>query len=200
MNLFNDIDPSLNQSEVIAGLSYLPNYITPEEERELINTIDNQPWLTDLKRCTQHYGYKYDYTARKIDSSLKIGEIPNWLDKYCDHLSKKGMFKEKPDQVIINEYVLGQGISAHVDCIPCFAEEIASISLGSSCVMEFTNPLTKEKVSKLLEPRSLLIFKGDARYKWLHSIPPRKSDVWDGAKIARCRRISLTFRKVILKQ
>lgn len=45
-----------------------------------------------------------------------------------------------------------------------------------------------------LEPRSLLILKDDARYKWKHGITSRKSD--NGVK--RQKRVSLTFRKVIL--
>jgi alkylated DNA repair dioxygenase AlkB len=45
-----------------------------------------------------------------------------------------------------------------------------------------------------LESRSLLILTCDARYKWKHGIALRKSD--NGVK--RQRRISLTFRKVIL--
>lgn len=45
-----------------------------------------------------------------------------------------------------------------------------------------------------LEPRSLLILKDDARYQWKHGIAAGKSD--NGVK--RQRRVSLTFRKVIL--
>lgn len=56
--------------------------------------------------------------------------------------------------------------------------------------------LTKDKVKRsiTLQSRSLLILKNEARYKWLHGIIVRKSD----NKIARNRRISLAFRKVIL--
>ena len=86
----------------------------------------------------------------------------------------------------------GQGIAPHIDCIPCFSDTICSLSLGSSCVMELTNNEVKRSI--MLKPRSLLILKNDARYKWKHGIAPRKSD----NKIARNRRISLTFRKVIL--
>ncbi len=58
--------------------------------------------------------------------------------------------------------------------------------------MELTNDKTKHAI--LLKPRSLLVFKNEARYKWQHGIAARKSD----NKIIRNRRISLTFRKVIL--
>lgn len=195
------IQPSLFEEDAHKalpdGLHYIPNFITPAEESALIETIDQQPWLTDLKRRVQHYGWKYDYTARQVNESMRLGSLPDWLMDYCQRLYDGGHFSKIPDQVIINEYQPGQGIAPHVDCVPCFEETIASISLGSPCVMDFTNPVTSEKISHLLEPCSLLIFSGDARYQWRHGIASRKTDKHNGQTIQRGRRISLTFRSVI---
>jgi len=44
----------------ISGLTYVPDFITPAENDFLLSQIDQQPWLTDLKRRVEHYGYKYD--------------------------------------------------------------------------------------------------------------------------------------------
>lgn len=60
-------------------------------------------------------------------------------------------------------------------------------------MFEFTHT-EKEKVSIMLEPRSLLMMFGEARYDWKHGIPARKKD--DGR--LRGRRMSVTFRKVII--
>jgi len=181
----------------IPGLRYLPDFIDAETEAALLATIDQQPWLHDLKRRVQHYGWRYDYKARGITQDLRIGPIPDWLAGLCEPLSAEGIFPRAPDQVIINEYQPGQGISAHVDCVPCFGDIIASLSLSSACVMNFTHATTGEKQSHLLEPRSLLILSGDARYHWQHAIPARKTDKWQGKTISRARRISLTFRTVL---
>lgn len=180
------------------GLRYIPNFITPDEEAALLNTIDQQPWLTDLKRRVQHYGWKYDYVARRVDASMRLGQLPEWLAVYCQRLYNDRLFPKPPDQVIINEYQLGQGIAPHVDCVPCFEETIASLSLSSHCVMDFAKQTTGEKIPQLLEPRSLITLSGDARYKWKHGIAARKTDKHDGQVIQRGRRISLTFRNVIL--
>ena len=59
----------------VKGLKYEEEFISTDEERALIEDIENQPWLDDLKRKVQHYGYKYDYRARRINQSFKIGEI-----------------------------------------------------------------------------------------------------------------------------
>ena len=184
--------------ERIEGLTYIPDFITPSEEVTLLDTIDQQAWLTDLKRRVQHYGWKYDYAARRVDESMRLGEFPDWLVDYCQMLESERYFPKLPDQVIINEYQPGQGIAQHIDCVPCFEEIIASLSIGSPCVMEFTSPTTGEKINQLLEPRSLLTFSGDARYQWKHGIAARKTDKYEGQVFQRGRRISLTFRNVII--
>lgn len=172
MNLFSSEIPK------IEGLTYTPSYITTEQEQLLISKIDQQLWLNDIRRRVQHYGYKYDYKARKITSDLKIGEVPEWLQILPYY-----------DQVIINEYLCGQGITPHIDCIPCFGGTICSVSLLEPCEMILERDNIKHSIT--LEPRSLLTLQGEARYKWKHSIQVRKSNV-------RNRRVSVTFRNVIL--
>lgn len=182
----------------IPGLTYIPDFVSKKEEQSLLANIDSSPWLNDLKRRVQHYGYKYDYKARAVNDDSYLGPLPEWAMPLSQRLSKEGIFPAVPDQVIVNEYQPGQGISAHIDCIPCFGDTIASLSLGSSCIMEFSNPRTREKVEMLLEERSLIVLSDKARYDWTHAIPGRKSDMINGQKIYRLRRASLTFRNVIL--
>ena len=50
------------------------------------------------------------------------------------------------DQLIVNEYIPGHGISAHVDAPKVFDDIITSVSLGSTCVMEFVNKETKKSI------------------------------------------------------
>ncbi|NET71416.1 MAG: alpha-ketoglutarate-dependent dioxygenase AlkB [Sphaerospermopsis sp. SIO1G2] len=179
----------------IQGLHYYPDFISVQIEQKLITTIDQQPWLPDLKRRVQHYGWRYDYKARTVTDDLYIGALPDWLRSIAKQMYEAGIFTVMPDQVIINEYQPGQGIAAHIDCQPCFGETIASLSLGSNCVMELSNH--SKKLPIMLEPLSLLTLTDDARYLWKHAIASRKSDQWNGVKIMRERRISLTFRTVI---
>ena len=108
--------------------------------------------------------------------------------------------KKTPDQVIVNEYLPGQGIADHIDCEPCFEDTIISLSLGSRCIMDLKNKNNKnEKQEILLEPRSLIVIADEARYNWTHGIPAREKDKWMGRYIPRRTRVSLTFRKVILE-
>ena len=85
------------------GLTYISNYIPIQYENELIRLIDSNTWNLDLKLRTQHYGYKYDYIVKSLDSSYYLGEMPYWVDELCSKLHGDGIFIKKPDQVIINE-------------------------------------------------------------------------------------------------
>lgn len=180
------------------GLIYVPDYLSQQEHDCLAVFVDRQPWLADLKRRVQHYGYRYDYKARSINLRMYLGELPDWGQKLAQRLFKDGWMIKQPDQLIVNEYHPGQGISSHIDCVPCFGPVVACLSLGSNCMMDFMNPQTNEVISLLLEPRSLLIMSDESRYEWKHAIKARKNDTYKGKKIVRERRISLTFRTVIL--
>lgn len=196
MNLLFDIEEQ--QAPAIEGLQYIPEFITQDEERALIESIDQNPWLTDLKRRVQHYGYKYDYKARSVTNDAYIGELPDWIVPIAQRLHEQGIFEHLPDQAIVNEYEPGQGISAHIDCVPCFGGTIVSASLNSGATMQFTNARTGKKEELYLQERSVIVLQGPARYEWTHAIPGRKSDVVSGVKVERSRRISITFRIMVL--
>jgi alkylated DNA repair dioxygenase AlkB len=189
---------SLFQPDLPEGLSLLENYVSGEEVDQLIAHLDTAPWRTDLKRRVQHYGYRYDYKARQARREDYLGPLPAPLEQMAKRLTTDGHFKTVPDQVIINEYMPGQGISAHIDCQPCFGDTVASLSLLSACVMRFAHPASSKQIDLQLQPSSLLVMGGPSRHAWTHAIPSRKTDTIVGQKHHRSRRISLTFRTMLL--
>jgi alkylated DNA repair dioxygenase AlkB len=174
------------------------DYLDEGREQALVEVIDRQPWLTELRRRVQHYGYRYDYKGRKVTREMYLGPLPDWLRPLCKELNDCGLMPRVADQVIVNEYEPGQGIAPHVDCVPCFADTVASLTLGSSCLMEFTKVKTRTRVPLFLSRRSLVVLSGEARYDWRHAIPARKSDTLEGRVVPRGRRLSLTFRNVLV--
>ena len=184
----------------IRGFRYIANYITELQHDWLLDQIDKQLWHSFSKRRAQHYGPEYDYKTGKLNDDTRMNDLPEWLKRLSHKLHKDGYTPEVPNQVLVNEYQPGQGIGGHIDREPWFKDTIIALSLGSSCIMDFTNQHDKtKKVPVWLAPRSIAVLREAARYTWLHGIPARKSDVWDGRKYARQRRISLTFRRVIIK-
>ena len=186
---------------VVPGLTYQSNFLSEAEENKLIEIINGQEWSEELKRRVQHYGWRYDYKARQIDSSMELGPLPPWAAKLAQRLFDQKLVPQLPDQVIVNEYQGIQGIARHVDAENSFADGIAMVSLSDSWEMTFRDTRNnKRKVSRLLERRSVVVIRGAARYRWTHEIPSRKNEpplAKGGKRRLRKRRISLTFRKVI---
>ena len=183
----------------VPGLSHVRDFLDEAEETSIISQIDRGDWIEDLQRRVQHYGWRYDYKARRVDPAMRLGELPAWADALARRLFDAKLVPNLPDQVIVNEYCNEQGIGKHVDS-DSFADGIAMISLLESWEMTFCAKRGKRKVNHMLERRSVAIIKGEARYEWTHEIPKRKSEpIKPGTKHPRRnrgRRISLTFRKV----
>lgn len=176
----------------VSGLSLTKEFITLDEEQELINQLDKESWNTSLSRRTQHYGYEYNYNDK--DAKKSAPPIPEYCTYLIDRMLEQNILKERPDQMIVNEYIPGQGIAPHVDNVKYFADGIASVSLGSDVMMDFIHTTTASlKKQGVLNRRSVLSLYGVARYKWKHGIAQRKYDPVCGK---RTRRISLTFRKM----
>lgn len=100
-----------------------------------------------------------------------------------------------------------QGICAHVDLMR-FEDGIAIVSLESPCVMHFS-PVQEDgeevplamKIPVYLNPGSLVIMWGDARYRWKHEINRKPGlQVWQGQAIEQKQRTSITLRKLRISE
>ena len=187
----------------VPGLTYVPEFLSEDEEAAIIKEIDQCNWSEELQRRVQHYGWRYDYKAGQVDPAMRLGPLPPWADNVARRLVEKRLIPNLPDQVIVNEYVENQGIARHVDS-ESFEDGIAMVSLLESWEMVFRERRGKRKLNQKLEQRSAAVIKGEARYLWTHEIPKRKNEpgaVKPGGKkpirVPRKRRISLTFRKIV---
>ncbi|MEU6272785.1 alpha-ketoglutarate-dependent dioxygenase AlkB [Streptomyces populi] len=185
----------------VPGLRHIDGWLGPDACREMLARIENEAWSTELRRRVQHYGHRYDYGRRSVAAAPRTAAaappLPPWALRQAARLAREGIMDQPADQVIVNEYRPGQGIGAHVDCVPCFGPVVAAISLGSGCVMDFTHPEEGRKISVRLAPGSLCVMTGPARYDWRHGIAARKSDPEGGGRVPRGRRVSVTFRTVL---
>jgi alkylated DNA repair dioxygenase AlkB len=180
----------------VPGLICLPDWIDEALAVELSAAIDSADWDSSLRRRVQHYGHRYDYGRRTVSGDVPAPAMPEWARPVVDRLAAEGRMA-RPDQLIVNEYLPGQGISAHVDCVPCFGPVVASVSLGSACQMDFIHPGTGLRIPVSLPPRGLCLMTGDARYTWRHAIAARRSDPGPHGRVPRARRVSLTLRTVL---
>lgn len=184
-----------------AGVIYEPGFMTGAECDRLLGSIDGRPWMNDLKRRVQHYGWRYDYSARFVTENMKAEPLPYDIRDVAERLRNGGWFTQTPDQVIVNEYEPGQGIAPHVDR-DCFGPAVATLSLGDCWPMQFIpagrNAERADRQEVILDVGSVLVLTGAARDKWMHGIAKRKADGRGSDKRERQRRVSVTFRTIRL--
>lgn len=184
--------------DAIRGFRYIQDYITEYQHDWLLDHIDKQQWDYFSKRRVQHYGQKYDFNEQQINQGKPVDKFPEWVKRLCLKLHNDGHMPKVANQMLVSEYEPGQGIGGHIDKEACFMDTIVILSLGSSCVMELTDKYDKtKKVPIWFAQRSLVVLSKDAKNEWMHGIPARKSDMWDGRKYARQRRVSLSFRRLV---
>lgn len=182
----------------LRGLFVYPDFIDEVKERELLAEIDSQVWIVDYLRRLQYYGYR-----NELEKPYSLVPFPVAMPPLMQYLSKelvhKGIIELEPDQVIVNEYVPGEGIKPHKDRM-YYENQICGVNLGSACIMRFTKGEDDEPIDIEIPRRSVYVMQDDARKKWKHGIPPRKKDKIGGDLKHRERRVSITYRKVKPKQ
>lgn len=212
-------DPSPIQFKFPPGLVVLEDFISVEEEIQLMRLIDwgGNPFDSTegsiLKhREVRHFGYEFKYSSNSVDKEHPLAQgIPSALSTIVKRIVKQGCMPVAPDQLTVNRYLPGQGIPPHVDTHSSFTDEILSLSIGGGVNMDFHYVAANIRGSKdkplhyvvHLPPRSLCVMSGPARYEWTHGICPRMTDVVpskSGATglqiLPRQERVSFTFRKI----
>ena len=161
------------------GFVYRPEFVSADEERELLAEIETYPFHEVrmrgqvARRTVIHFGWDYDYDGWKIHPATPPSPRLRALADRC--AAQADIAAEALEQFLVARYPAGATIGWHRDA-PMFGTPVIGISLGSACTMKFRR---KEgdgyAVSvQTLEPRSLYILAGAARSQWQHSIPPTK--------------------------
>eukprot|EP01070_Trichotokara_eunicae_P006744 Trichotokara_eunicae@DN5120_c0_g1_i2.p1 len=122
----------------IPTIKFQEDFITKDEEKELIEYIDDQEWEHVLKRRTQHYGFAFDYERLFIDRSRR-SPIPEKIQTLIGKLKEAEIIDRdaEPDQITINEYMPGEGIGYHVDSHSSFGGYVCVVPLLCGTNFEF---------------------------------------------------------------
>ncbi|KAJ8922781.1 hypothetical protein NQ315_007816 [Exocentrus adspersus] len=195
------VETSKTWKNLPPGLLILEDFVTDEEETELLKLCDFEKDSNGMKnRQVKHYGYEFRYDTNNVDKDKPLNEaIPDACNFLWNRLSNTYGLDFHPDQLTVNHYSAGQGIPHHVDTHSAFEDPIVSLSLQSSVVMEFK--LDNQHLCVLLPRKSLAVISGESRYDWTHGITPRKFDVVytnnNFTALERATRTSFTFRKIL---
>ncbi|MGX1778232.1 alpha-ketoglutarate-dependent dioxygenase AlkB [Nocardia brasiliensis] len=176
----------------VAGLRHASDWVDESGQAALLSAIDTLPWSSELNRRVQHFGHRYDFGHRRVSTRKPAAPPPLW----AQDLAARLQWPNSPDQITITEYLPGQGVNPHIDCVLCFGPAVAVLSLGSGCTMDFLDPGSGTRVPVGLTAGGLCEMTRDARYRWQHAIAARKTDPSPSGRVPRGRRVSVTFRTV----
>ncbi|CAJ2647435.1 unnamed protein product [Trifolium pratense] len=86
---------------------------------------------------------KEDVKIRNVNTKRCLGDLPSFLASILERISSCQTFKNVDpdsivlDQLTVNEYPPGVGLSPHIDTHSAFEDLIFSLSLAVPCIMEF---------------------------------------------------------------
>jgi alkylated DNA repair dioxygenase AlkB len=175
-----------DKSHIPEGLRCYADFVSPAIEQDLVARIAALPLQPfqfgqyEGKRRVASFGFRYDYTLRRLQGAEPI---PEWLGSLIERVEAFGGPQTQIRQVLCTEYDTGVGIGWHRD--KAHFDRIFGLSLQSPCKFRFRRPAGKtwERFTLNAEPRSIYTMAGPARLVWEHSIPAVEAP-----------RYSITFR------
>jgi alkylated DNA repair dioxygenase AlkB len=179
-----------DEVESIPGLQYQPDFLSVEEEAQLLEVVQTLPLHPAkykeylARRQVVSFGGNYDFGTNTLRPGMALDErLVPLRDRVAAWL---GVGRAQLVQVLVAEYAPGTPLGWHRD-VPDF-EAIVGVSLRNEAVLRFRPyppaEAAKRQVVQLdVAPRSIYKMEGAARWAWQHCVPPVKAHRW-----------SITFR------
>jgi alkylated DNA repair dioxygenase AlkB len=199
----HEILDSYSCSRPLPGLVILEDFISLQEEGELIEMLDGTsttdkflPW-TQSRFNGKHFGKRWGVHCSLKDRKVYPEEnsLPQTIANIIDRISALKMMKGcNPNEANAIDYrrFKGDYLKSHVDDRQLSKEPIANLSLAGDCYMTFR--LQKQKSSDLpqehkvfLKRRTVQLLTGSARYDYSHGI--------QNEDLLSDRRVSITMRE-----
>ena len=166
---------SLRRGEVPLGFRYKRDFITPDEEKKLLELFKKAP--------LHPWNYKGYESKKRVQGFIKEKGFPLALKPLFKRVAAfAGVLPSSIHHALIAEYMPGTGIGWHRDNGPY--EKVIGISFGSPCLFRLrklpqkfdpkSNKRKWEHITITAEPRSIYIMSGESHRRWQHSVAPVK--------------------------
>jgi alkylated DNA repair dioxygenase AlkB len=172
------------------GMVYQREFLSGGEEAALVELAAALP-LREMnykgylaRRRVVSFGGRYDFAANQLEAAEPL---PHALEPLRARVAAwLGIAPHLFVQCLVAEYRPGTPLGWHRD-VPDF-EDVVGVSLLGPAVMRFRpyppgEASRKATVKLTLDPRSIYLLRGTARWGWQHNVSPTKS-----------LRYSITFR------
>jgi alkylated DNA repair dioxygenase AlkB len=184
-NIQNDLFAETEDLAAIPGLRYERAFLSPDEEACLLEVIQTLPLHAaqykayEARRRVCSFGGSYDFNTNTLLPGQSLDErllplrdrVARWLAVEPGAL----------EQVLVAEYAPGTPLGWHRD-VPDF-ETVVGVSLGHAATLRFRpyppdSTARRHAVQMAVEPRSIYVMSGTARWDWQHCVPPVKAPRW----------------------
>ena len=162
--------------ELPAGFRYMPDVISPAQERDLVARfakLDLKPFLFHGYKGNRRiytFGHRYAFAGQEARDDASIPEYLKPLMEIAGEIS--GTPAAGFEQIMVTEYAAGAGIGWHRDR-PTY-EDIVGISFLAPCALRLRKRDGDdwERMTAHVEPRTAYLLHGKVRNVWQHSIAP----------------------------
>ena len=186
----------MNQQELFAsrlavpeGFTYAPGFLTVGQEAQLLEQIQAlsfqeaqyKEWRA--RRRVVSFGGSYDFSRQQLKPAPPIPEFLHALREQA--AAWAALTPARLQHAMIAEYRPATPLGWHRD-VPNF-EDVIGVSLLGHARMRFRpwppRPNQRTSYAIELEPRSVYLMRGAARWQWQHAVSPTRE-----------LRYSITFR------
>ena len=187
-SLFPEV-PAHTAPAMPSGFRYRPELIDAHEAASLLREIASLPMKPYefrgflANRQVTAFGLRYNTQTRRME---KATDLPGFLlDLRAKAASFAGLPADDFQQVLVTRYPPGVALGWHRDRL--HYNQIVGVSLLSAANFRLRRRDGERwiRASQIVEPRSIYVMTGEARYVWEHSIPP-----------VDALRFSVTFRSL----
>lgn len=174
------------KSRQIPGLIVAYDAITEEEEKEMLQQVDESPapWTRRRTRVTKNYGPYYLYTERNTpegrfrytDGTIKYTPLPPFLYDTVLPIVRRAvplLQSFEPNQLHVALYRMDEDGKIHMHNDNKMGElgpYIVGMCLLSDCEMTFVRPRDKKTKIVKLPRRCVYVMSEESHFEWRHGI------------------------------
>ncbi|XP_053473956.1 alpha-ketoglutarate-dependent dioxygenase alkB homolog 4 [Ictalurus furcatus] len=188
---------NIQQAFPFPGVFLWENFVSEEEERELVAQMDQNIWRESQSgRRKQDFGPKVNFKKRRVRLGGFSG-LPAISQKLVDRMTKEPLLADfHPVEQCNLEYSpkRGSAIDPHLDDSWLWGERLVTLNLLSDTMITLSldqgwgdMDRGEVRVAVNMPRRSLFVLYGEARHRWKHAI--RREHVLG-------RRVCSTFREL----
>jgi alkylated DNA repair protein (DNA oxidative demethylase) len=205
------------RAEIAPGAVHLPDWLSLEQQRELVEAcrgwavgpvpirhtrMPGGQTMSVQTVCLGWHWSPYTYTRTAIDAGgAAVAEMPSWLvelgraavaDAYRDPATTDDY---RPDTALINFYDQQARMGMHQDKDENSDQPVVSLSIGDTAVFRFGNDRSRNRPYTDVELQSgdLFVFGGRSRFAY-HGVPKVLAGTADSECGLAAGRLNLTLR------